>query len=534
MRLLHTHTLTFEDFFDAELPEYCILSHRWGRGEVDYQAMLNGKANKGSQGYRKIIGCCNIARSLGFERIWIDTCCIDKSSSAELSEAINSMFQWYARAKVCIAYLGDVDLEVPPHINVEPGNLGPFEEAFCKSSWFNRGWTLQELLAPADLRFYSSDYTFLGTKSQLSQVVHDATGIDPEYLIGKRSIHEACVAERMSWAANRKTTRLEDKAYSLLGIFRVNMPLLYGEREDAFFRLQLAIMEKSDDETLFAWLPEPPVEESEIFGMLARSPEDFARSSQVRKVDLMLRNRPSYTFTNRGLKLRRFGGKINDEPFQFSLGALSGVIVGLACKNLAASQYLQTGFLGIILRRVGDSWYRARCDRFHYVSKYDRSPSIGSSPLHDFYVPQPDIRQRRLHTTQTTNGPLSPYSPLGVDVLSPRSRFNLRPLYSLAVVVAWNTYAGFPRMAPPVEASGETALMLFLTVTSEFCREYLTWSTWMQIHENWDLTIFIGVMLGHIGPLVPILQSALTFRGDAVALMCLSLGASYVLARLDQ
>ena len=207
MRLLHTEELTFKEFFDAQRPAYCILSHRRGPGEVNHQAMRNGTADEASEGYCKIVGCCKVARDIGFDWIWIATCCIDKSSSAELSEAKNSMFDWYSKADICIAYLSDVKSQSPLYGAVNDGDLGLFGNEFRGSSRFTRGWTLQELLAPANLKFYNSTCTFIETKSDLHQMISDTTGIESDYIMGKRSIYEACVAERMSWASNRITTR---------------------------------------------------------------------------------------------------------------------------------------------------------------------------------------------------------------------------------------------------------------------------------------------------------------------------------------
>ncbi|PMD15037.1 hypothetical protein NA56DRAFT_355959 [Hyaloscypha hepaticicola] len=172
-------------------------------------------------GYKKVRYACEQAISDDYEYVWIDTCCIDKSSSAELSEAIHFMFQWYQNAGVCYAYVEDVQLE----------NFGT-------SRWFTRGWTLQELLAPAEVIFFGSEWTRLGTKSDLANQIITVTRIDEKALLHQDQLKKKSVAQRMSWASRRETTRLEDAAYCLLGIFGVNMPLLYGEGKNAFFRLQ--------------------------------------------------------------------------------------------------------------------------------------------------------------------------------------------------------------------------------------------------------------------------------------------------------
>lgn len=196
---------------------------------------------------------------------------------AELTEAINSMFNYYRDAKLCIAYLSDVpSYRSQSKIHSRPDCL----QSFKKSVWFSRGWTLQELLAPKHLDFYDRDFKFIGSRSNLSQLVSVVTGIDPKYLNGRSKLNEASVATRMSWASKRQTTRSEDEAYSLMGIFGVNMALLYGEGKRAFFRLQQQIIEYSDDESIFAWIC-PEAGNQEPFGMLAESPRNFQWSRDV-------------------------------------------------------------------------------------------------------------------------------------------------------------------------------------------------------------------------------------------------------------
>jgi hypothetical protein len=192
---------------------------------------------------------------------------IDKSSSAELSEAINSMFRWYHEATVCYAYLSDCtgsDPSRPFEKNRKsalPGQKDDNPQALHykpklshSSRWFRRGWTLQELIAPKVLEFLAEDWSHIGTKLSLQDSISAITGISLDVLRGG-SLSACTVAERMGWAANRDTTRLEDIAYSLLGIFQVHMPLLYGEGRRAFIRLQEEIMKTTEDYTLFAWQP---------------------------------------------------------------------------------------------------------------------------------------------------------------------------------------------------------------------------------------------------------------------------------------
>ncbi|KAF4619074.1 hypothetical protein G7Y89_g14774 [Cudoniella acicularis] len=281
MRLLNVKTRKFEDFYSNNIPPYAILSHRWGSKEVTFEDIKSGRLS----GWRtprswafKLEGCRLQAKKDNLSYIWIDTCCIDKTNSVELGEAINSMFTWYKNAARCYAYLSDVSSCEDPQM---PGSM------FRTSKWFTRGWTLQELLAPKELHFYDSKWEPIGTKHELSPIVEEVTGIHRVFLLGSRDSHEAGVAQRMSWAANRVTTRTEDVAYCLLGLFGVTMPMIYGEKEQAFIRLQLEIMKNSDDHSILAWgfTSDPDTAGGNPLaipgGALATSPADFANSSGV-------------------------------------------------------------------------------------------------------------------------------------------------------------------------------------------------------------------------------------------------------------
>ncbi|KAI4131529.1 MAG: hypothetical protein LQ338_001163 [Usnochroma carphineum] len=288
MRLLNTSSLTLHDFYDKAIPPYAILSHTWGAEEVTFQN-LDKQSSKALAGYTKIVDCCALALSDGWQYVWVDTCCIDKKSSAELSEAINSMYQWYKNAEVCYVYMVDV---------IKAENELPLlaDAPFYKSLWFKRGWTLQELLAPDFVVFYDRDWEELGTKLSLRTEVSYATRISSRHFANPTG---ASVAAKMSWAANRRTTRTEDIAYCLLGLFNVNMPLLYGEGQDAFMRLQEAILNKNSDESIFAWKDPTLV----VSGMFAQSPDAFAASGDiVSRVYPQLYRRPS-VMTNKGLEI---------------------------------------------------------------------------------------------------------------------------------------------------------------------------------------------------------------------------------------
>ncbi|KAM5384674.1 hypothetical protein ACJZ2D_001419 [Fusarium nematophilum] len=234
MRLLHTKRLELDSFFGRDKPRYAILSHTWGDGEVLFEDLQpsSGRDWKTKAGASKVLGSVARARSDGYMYIWIDTCCIDKSSSAELSEAINSMYAWYQHSAICYAYLADIP---EPDVSL-----------LSESRWFTRGWTLQELIAPNEAIFFTSEWDVLGRRSWLAETISTITGIDTGVLgLWKSRLDAYPVGQRMTWAAGRTTTRTEDLAYCLLGLFGINMPLLYGEGDKAFWRLQEEILRQS-------------------------------------------------------------------------------------------------------------------------------------------------------------------------------------------------------------------------------------------------------------------------------------------------
>ncbi|KAH7920891.1 HET-domain-containing protein [Leucogyrophana mollusca] len=242
MYLLNTSTLQLEQPRDA-CPKYAILSHVWGEEEVTFRD-INGPDAVKLRGYAKIERCCAQALADGHKYAWVDTCCIDKSSSAELSEAINSMYRWYERAAVCYAYLADVPSDEDPTDK---------DSKFRHSRYFKRGWTLQEVIAPWRVEFFAMDWIKIGTKASEISVIAEVTGVDSRVLSKTLSLAEVSVAKKMSWASRRDTTRIEDRAYSLMGIFGVHLPLLYGEGANAFIRLQHEIVRTSNDQSIFAW-----------------------------------------------------------------------------------------------------------------------------------------------------------------------------------------------------------------------------------------------------------------------------------------
>ncbi|KXX76905.1 Vegetative incompatibility protein HET-E-1 [Madurella mycetomatis] len=283
MRLLKLPSLEFEEFYDAT-PPYAILSHTWDKDEISFQEMTTrSRKTAAKDGFVKIARFAQAAISAPVKYAWVDTCCIDKTSSQELSYCINSMYKWYQESSKCYAYLVDVD------------NLDGLDSA----RWFTRGWTLQELIAPRDMEFYDRNWKYLGNKTTLKGKLSAITGIPEPFLLG-RDLTQASVALRMSWACKRNTTRPEDIAYCLMGLFDVNMPLLYGEGKRAFTRLQEEIMKSSCDHSLFAWKA-PRESRTTYRGLLAESPQEFFDSDDF--YDRMTDHDSPYSQTNLGINL---------------------------------------------------------------------------------------------------------------------------------------------------------------------------------------------------------------------------------------
>lgn len=312
MRLLDTTSLRLEEFWDP-IPEYAILSHTWSRKEVSYPEWVYAHSQipsrypmwnhqpesidelKSREGYRKIIEACRQARQDSYNWIWIDTICIDKTSSAELSEAINSMYQWYSDSEICYVYLSDV-----PGLSYE--DCLAQDSLFCKSRWFKRGWTLQELLAPSKTLFYSKDWQYLSDKISLIERIHTTTRIPRAVITTKNNIVLFSIADRMNWSSSRTTTRIEDMAYCLLGIFGVNMPLLYGEGKKAFLRLQEEITRRSTDQSFLIWRPasENKSDSCRSSSLLAPGPACFCEG----EIENWKRAEDPFSFNNMGLSIR--------------------------------------------------------------------------------------------------------------------------------------------------------------------------------------------------------------------------------------
>ncbi|OSD00397.1 hypothetical protein PYCCODRAFT_1479280 [Trametes coccinea BRFM310] len=294
------------------------------------------------------------AEAHGFKLLWIDTCCINKASSTELSEAINSMFAWYARATVCYAYyLHDVDDAKPAE-----------GSSFAQSAWFTRGWTLQELIAPINVIFLSRSWTPVASKHTVAKLLQEITGIDAGVLRGPRRLQDVSVARRMGWAATRRTTRLEGRAYCLMGIFDVKMPTIYGEGAEAFIRLQEETIKRTADLSILAWGPRRdlfevavgyrtgiyPTPDDDMYlrqsCLLAQGPEEFAGARDVKPFPLdSLAKTFNLTMKRPQLLVSSYGVQIHLPIIEYQNFCVLAV---LPCKQGHA-------FVALILRSQGPS-----------------------------------------------------------------------------------------------------------------------------------------------------------------------------------
>jgi hypothetical protein len=346
MRLINCKTLCLEEFSGAA-PSYAILSHTWQAKEVTFQDMEHPIDASLKTGFAKIRAICSLALENNLEYAWVDTCCIDKSSSAELTEAINSMFKWYEEATICFVFLSDLrlsdyrgqakddDIDHYPH----------FKE--CK--WFYRGWTLQELIAPVNVLFYDMDAMYIGTKHSLAETLHRVTDTPLQVLSREQAYDETLIIERMSWAAGRDTTRIEDISYCLMGIFNVKMPLLYGEGHTAFIRLQEEIIKASDDRSIFGWKATPDDGRS-YRGLLAHSPAEFRHARGVQMTQFRNSYRAydeEYASTNKGFRIQkmlRSSADVFNSSDQYHQQHPSSSLPASYCLPLGYTRSVTSGF----------------------------------------------------------------------------------------------------------------------------------------------------------------------------------------------
>ncbi|KAF9483336.1 hypothetical protein BDN70DRAFT_918535 [Pholiota conissans] len=219
----NTYVASYKDHPIYAGCRYAILSHTWlcSSPEVTYDDWRNGNLDLSHEGYKKLVNFCNVAEAdYGLTFGWMDTVCIDKSSSSELDESIRSMYKWYRNATICITYLEGTSAT----------------ENMASDRWFTRGWTLQELIAPRRLKFYNCNWKKLlpadiksdKSEKDIRKIIWQATGILPDHL-DPSTISHISISNKLRWAAKRQVTRGEDTAYSLMGLFGVNMSIAYGE-----------------------------------------------------------------------------------------------------------------------------------------------------------------------------------------------------------------------------------------------------------------------------------------------------------------
>ncbi|KAH9890806.1 heterokaryon incompatibility protein-domain-containing protein [Xylariomycetidae sp. FL2044] len=410
MWLINTNKLELEQTFEPDGKRYAILSHTWEDEEVTFQdfALLGQASTK--KGLTKIYQTCAIARSRGLDYAWVDTCCIDKTSSAELTEAINSMFQWYRGSEVCFAFISDLDKSAPN----EPA-LDWVEKKSYR--WFSRGWTLQEMIAPRKLEFWDCEWNFRGDKETLHEQIHRVTGVDNAVLIDSEALHSFPLCRKMSWAALRNTTKVEDLAYCLLGLFNVNLPLIYGEGRRSFIRLQEEILKETSDLSLFAWTSTQRIP-STMRGLLAQSPSEFAHCRNLVRYRDYMSPGAELTVTSNGVKI---------EGSTYAFVGRDHVL-GLDCTSAESGS---PAGIGIYLKKTSSGYVRLRP---HLLFTWG-FPEIGNGTPTAVCVPKSlsegDIRQIEMEDASRMY--LKYNLPQGykiqVDSVIPRNLYNIKRTY---------------------------------------------------------------------------------------------------------
>ncbi|KAL2881491.1 hypothetical protein SGCOL_003057 [Colletotrichum sp. CLE4] len=316
------------------------------------------ETTKSKAGFDKVAKTCEVAREKGLGYAWVDTCCIDKSSSAELSEAINSMFRWYQEAKVCLVFLSDLRPEVS---GTGPGVYEIADLSRCK--WFSRGRTLQELIAPAVAEFYDTVWTLRFSKVGWSRCLSTISNIDVDILTFNKELSAVPVAVRMSWAAHRRTTRIEDRAYSLLGLFDIHMPMIYGEGAEAFQRLRDEIAKETNDMSLFAWVAVD--EEQRYRGIFAQELAEFTFCGNYTRANRLKSAQSAFSITNKGVRFTELLGIDTETSAARALpfGTLGN------CQICHYPHRIHTG-----LFFAAEGWVRATPGRCRYESE---GPSAG-------------------------------------------------------------------------------------------------------------------------------------------------------------
>ncbi|KAF5652544.1 het domain protein [Fusarium sp. NRRL 25303] len=364
MRLLQTksHELFEASDVPVPFPSYAILSHTWisPKDEITYQDMKRRTGDIKNdvykqKGWSKLKDYCDRAFKDGWEWAWMDTCCIDKTNPADTQEAINAMFRWYQNAGVCYAHLSDVDfVSLPDDTDLDSGTnrlRTAGKNKFIGAKWFTRGWTLQELLAPHYLIFVDRDWHHIGTRESWALEIEKASKIEARHLnaFNPTDFASCSTAMRFSWASGRETTVEEDESYSLLGLFGISLPLIYGEGgRQAFNRLQRQLIHVYHDDSVFAWKSSQPDPKPGV-GILARSVKDFWDASKVAAGQYG----NAYSMTNRGLEITSKYWRQRSNP--------DGVIVRLNCRigSTSDTEDKETG-LHLTHDAVADVYYRSR------------------------------------------------------------------------------------------------------------------------------------------------------------------------------
>jgi hypothetical protein len=346
MWLINASTTNFKSrpLYEPDIPPYAILSHTWDASdkEVSFQDLKDEKAARLKTGWSKIKNTCERALIEGLQYAWVDTCCIDKSSSAELSEAINSMFFWYRQATKCYVFLSDFEHGRRP------------EDQFPKCRWFRRGWTLQELLASQTVVFYDRTWEEIGSKIQFCNIISSVTSIPKEAILGETPLARYSISQKMSWAASRVTSRIEDTAYCLLGIFDVHIPLLYGERHRAFSRLQEEISKNALDMTLLAWEPTPEDLMTGFCSVFAHSPVAFKNGGDIRR---FRRETRACSMSAQGLQFNHqhpVRDILTESDYRIDIGKTgkgsNKSIVSIAVTMVGPSLYARNGQVPLLVR----------------------------------------------------------------------------------------------------------------------------------------------------------------------------------------
>lgn len=375
MWLINTRSLALEEISDPASVDYAILSHTWENDEISFQDIRSPNANDVRQkaGFAKVAKTCELARQRHIDFAWVDTCCIDKSSSAELSEAINSMFTWYKLSTVCFVFLSNL----PPVKDSEsqPSSKGAFpysQQTLGKCRCFTRGWTLQELIAPRHVEFFDSTWKRFSRKAECVEVLAGVTGILPIALEHCEVLRSIPVAVKMSWAAQRQTKRIEDRAYSLLGIFDINMPMIYGEGHKSFRRLQEEIAKETNDLSLFAWRG-PPIGAKgyqEYRGSFARNMSEFLTCSNMWHSDARRNQQHEFSVTNKGVRIQAKLYKHTHGAYLMFLGVMMQ----------------EQDPVCILLRRTANGFIRHQPWSLEHTKT--TKPDLGIQEILTFYIPK--------------------------------------------------------------------------------------------------------------------------------------------------